>query len=355
MHGHDRDRGTITDLCATMTQDLMLSAGTDGLVIVRALQVSKLLQEIQMARREPTTLLDYSKQENDSDAEEHQIEPLELRTLLEAIPLSTNDERLIPDITDPKAYSIRDAQLRAAEDSEMDRAENKKREIRKKVEALRKHYQEVLEANENEQEEPCKVSSADLLVDSDVLQKVEKEKKVLFDNAYLSVAREFETSIVRLMKLRDRYVSNLECEPPSVRPFSNGKGLRGFRMQSLPQETHAFLQKHLDDENDEALSSSLTASMTFPSLPLQREPSMDSDYHLNSDRGVSNSANHQSSYEVRKAMRYERKKELAAMVKREPNENAEDPRDLEEIEDAQNHMGDYKLKGNSNYQVFRIS
>ena len=50
-------------------------------------------------------------------------------------------------------------------------------------------------------------------------------------------------------------------------------------------------------------------------------------------------------------MRAQRKQKIETMLGKKPSQNAEDPKDLADIESAKNNMGDYKLKTDKNYVV----
>ncbi len=58
-----------------------------------------------------------------------------------------------------------------------------------------------------------------------------------------------------------------------------------------------------------------------------------------------------SSFEVRKALRAQRKQALADKQAQKPGAGAEDPADVSAVERAQRNMGDYKLKSAADYEV----
>jgi len=58
-----------------------------------------------------------------------------------------------------------------------------------------------------------------------------------------------------------------------------------------------------------------------------------------------------STFEYRKKMREQRRKEMQSLLEEKPSEDAADPRDLEAINNAETKMGDYKLKSSPSYEV----
>ena len=65
------------------------------------------------------------------------------------------------------------------------------------------------------------------------------------------------------------------------------------------------------------------------------------------DRGEKDVEERKSTFEVRKELRAQRRKELESLKEREPAEDADDPRDVAAIYKAKNEMGDFNLKGSS--------
>jgi cilia- and flagella-associated protein 44 len=262
----------------------------------------------------------------------------------------------VSDIVDPKAYSIQDAKLKTEHDNLVKQSERKKEKVRDRIKKLRKKFEAFRDLN-NEEDPARQLSADDLVLD----EQLKASLIAVGDNLCNEVRKEIEyDSTMKSMlldKLQSKYYSTIAVEGIMLKAFKEKYLVDSFRVDQLSdslQESlravHALLDAEEDAKRRAAKGGAAGGkSSTSFSQKIGKVAGEVQNVSSPADGGATVSRHEQQ--EQRKAMRAQRKQKIETMLGKKPSQNAEDPKDLADIESAKNNMGDYKLKTDKNYVV----
>jgi len=266
---------------------------------------------------------------------------------------------------DPTSYSIEDAKLKAAEDERKMTADEKKEAMRKKIFSLQQSFAALRKQNE-ELPRQARLAEEDLLVDPVIVDIFEKEGAKKIEEVHNVCAYESERASRLLQKLQERLMTGLLVEEmplatfPYVKhgvtqPITCVKSFRTKAMNSALQETLENVRNAVKKEASAVAKAAAT---------LAAQEAAEKDVEAVQGKIQQNLANQQEGLEgagsqadqaytagARRDARKARKAGLRAHAKEKPNENEDDPRDVHAIAMAKETLGDFKLKGASDYRV----
>ncbi|GFR82702.1 cilia- and flagella-associated protein 44-like [Elysia marginata] len=331
---HDNNYGHITALASSFDGSMMLTTGADG----NFFQFSFMSQE----------------------AMEEKIKENKAR-LPSAKDLAG---KVVDDIDDPNAYSIEDAKQKTEHDKRMKEAEQKKRDVRKKINQMRRQFKTILEQNDN-MPKHLQLSRQEFEMDREIKQELHQQTVEKIDLVRRELAWDSERLQISLEKLRKRFKDVVECERIVVRAFTTSHEVSSFRASKLSDD---FYQLKADFERRKT---KLPTKDDF-----SRDPTKDlgaaqrklleggglADDGLEGGPGskVTTTLKGSMGERVNNALQKveEKKKKRAArralweeLYSRKPDDDYEDPQDVAAIKEAQENMGDYKLKTAADYVV----
>ena len=259
------------------------------------------------------------------------------------------------DITSSTAYSIEDEKLRKEEDASKLAAEKKKDAVREVVKGWQKEYAELVKKNFELPEEQ-QLTSSELMVDAEYDEILKEQGRQMIEEVRLECMHDSEKSTVKLAKLQAAYLDILQFEPLCVHGMKNGLQVASFPTKKMTPEVLKMLDHVLNvikGENTSGRGKTFHSSKSFRNSRQSRASKMSRSTMDISTFGLDEDGNEKklSAFEMRKIMRIERKQAMEDLVNKKPDEDADDPRDVEAITDAIKNLGDYKIKTNEDYEV----
>jgi len=306
-----------------------------------------------------------------------------------------------PDMTQMD-YSVQGEKIQRELDNAKSAAEAYKAELREQLSAIRVKKEEMLAQTKDFMQHDLGLSVSDLDIDKDLRSKMaaklETDKKQLrremawnsekiqiglskLERAFLktvtvenievsSFRSKHSVSTFRTPLLPDwvqRDISKvhqiINAESEKARQMAGGTGKSGSQLTTLDDSSTFHLGRDRDAKgntlgdtattlttNQMSSSSMLTTGTSVAKL---KKDDSASDADRSGGGGAEASAEHctASASAQKKMVREKLKSSLEQLQMEKPDENTDDPRDLEAIKMAALHIGDYKLKSASNYVV----
>ncbi|XP_038057956.1 cilia- and flagella-associated protein 44-like isoform X2 [Patiria miniata] len=273
-----------------------------------------------------------------------------------------DEDRKVSDIESKDHYSIELEKQKSEYDKMMRKAEEKKMEVRRTIAKFRRQFKKLLEQNQ-ELPDHLQLQRKEFEMDPGIRKELEKQTNDKIELVRRELAWEAEKHKISLEKLKNRFKIELECERIVVVSIQTDHEVPTYRTTKLPKE---FLE----------MKQELTRRATMMSdKGLQRDPTRDT---LTGQSGLGESMTEASlaagtrdikkstvltgrhGEKVAKALqkaekarqkRLAREKQWEELLSSKPPEDYEDPADVAAIKDAQDHMGDFKLKTAKDYSV----
>ncbi|XP_067037270.1 cilia- and flagella-associated protein 44-like isoform X2 [Acropora muricata] len=270
----------------------------------------------------------------------------------------------IDDIDDPNYYSIELEKQKAEHDRMVKLAEEKKQNLRRKIGNLRRAFKELMNKNQKLPQH-VQVTHDEFEIDPNLVeeQKVEVENKI--ELVRKEMAWEAEKHFIGLKKLQKRFKDDIECERIVLRAFLSPHLVATFRA-SKPDYFHQLLNEALGTGSGEGpdvgvvgrktlvggakAAALLKKRGTIDKIPTQLQQQQQQAPVLQGQLG-SKVANALAKAEARKQKRMARQAEWDELYRNKPDEDYQDPKDVAAIKEAQENMGDYKLKTAKDYVV----
>ncbi|KAK7105366.1 cilia- and flagella-associated protein 44-like [Littorina saxatilis] len=273
-------------------------------------------------------------------------------------------DKIVDDIDDPSAYSIEDAKQKAEHDKLMKEAEEKKRDIRRQIAKLRRQFKSILEQNETL---PLQQQLDRLEFEMDREIKLELEKQT-HDRVLLvrkELAWESEKQRLALEKLRKRFKDVVECERIVLKAFMTPHEVTSFRANKLSEDFYQLKAEYerkktmgqtKDDFTRDPTRDLLAGQQRMAEGAGQGSDAVDADVQSKVITSLKGSMGERiskalSKVEEKKKKRAIRRAMWEDLYASKPDDNYEDPSDVEAIHEAEENMGDYKLKTAKDYVV----
>ncbi|XP_022090775.1 cilia- and flagella-associated protein 44-like isoform X2 [Acanthaster planci] len=274
-----------------------------------------------------------------------------------------DEERKVSDIESKEHYSIELEKQKSEQDKRMRKAEEKKMEVRRTIAKLRRQFKKLLEQNQ-ELPEHLQLQRKEFEMDPGIRKELEKQTNDKIELVQRELAWEAEKHRISLEKLKERFKTELECERIVVVSIQTDHELATYRTTKLPREFHEMKQeltrratvlsdKGLQREPTRGTPTSgpvLGESMTEASLAAAGARDVKKSTVLTGRHGEKVAKALQKAEKVRQK-RLAREKQWEELLCSKPPEDYEDPADVAAIKDAQDHMGDFKLKTAKDYSV----
>lgn len=254
-------------------------------------------------------------------------------------------------------------------------AMGKKEQLRRKIRSVHEEYNRLVESNDKEVG-GRRVSSDDLVLDPEVLERLETKKDAAVAEAHLEYDWVKARKRTLMEKLRAAFVDNLLWDRFELRGFANGVTVTSFRTAKFTEQQQAnmdairsLVDPDADGDDTEtgspgspnspgspgsgALEGRSPTGARDPSMPTEhQDPSTGGDVNRSKGegKGASNSVKSQiEKAEERRRQRIERRKGFQALLARNPKLLPDDPKQIAEVIRAERHMGNYVLKTSADY------
>ncbi|XP_036376519.1 cilia- and flagella-associated protein 44 [Megalops cyprinoides] len=341
---HDNQYGRVRSVRCSHDDRFVLSAGDDGNIFAFSLQPSE----------PPAGALQHS------------------QTRIPSPPADIDLEQVVQDIVDPNAYSIETAKQRTELDRLRREAEQRKEERRRRLLELQAQFKQLLQRNQSLPEH-VRLPPEELELDPRFREEAERLTALRIREVQKELAWEAERHQIGLKKLQDRFWESLESDIITVVACQSEHRVSTYRL--LPP-SHRFLKLQgqcqtqragQDPRPCRAGSGKGSATGEPDSAPSagerepggQREEEQD-DLGVLQGRGMRGRvAGHQGERQQKAAEKAEqvkakierRKQEWADLFASKPDQDYEDPADVLALQQAIEHMGDFKLKTAKDFTV----
>jgi WD40 repeat protein len=401
LQNHDQNFGKIVGVLMNYDKTALTSASEDATIITKTIDLSYFAQVAnlrtqQKVEREKKKARKLEAEENGEDEEEEEEDEEEdsqgeiiyktdsYDVAISNLPVKPpqltggiEDEFFFddvpnrvdsPDILDPNMYSIQEEKLNAEEDKRRSEAEKRKQQMRDQIQALRDRFKS-LKQYDSSLEEFLRLSFEDFNIDPEYYKMLQDRVADMLDEANKEVSFSVEFGKLKTKKLKDFFMSELEYDRTSVKAFKTPLVVTTFRVK----KPTAFIsnqwkdrevakpgedKKHTESqklEDKAGKDNEVVKSTNLIDDWLQKNSNVVIDQNYLKERKVTLKLN-QSSSSVEKFTRAKMKhdKDIRSQMKqelleRQPPEKVS--KESPEVKEAENNMGNYKLKSDPTYEV----
>ncbi|XP_030833850.1 cilia- and flagella-associated protein 44 isoform X2 [Strongylocentrotus purpuratus] len=273
-----------------------------------------------------------------------------------------DEQRTVADIENKEHYSIELEKQKAEHDKMMKIAEEKKLEARKTIAKLRRQFKKLLERN-HELPSHLQLERKEFEMDPGIRRELERQTAEKIDLVRKELAWEADKHRVGLEKLKQRFKDELECERIVVVAVRSSHQVATYRTAELSKDF--LLQKEEWSRratmvSEKSLSRDPTREQLFADQSKLSETEIDAGRVPGTQTKKATLLTGRLGEKVNKALqkaekvkqkRTARAKQWNELNKSKPPEDYEDPADVSAIKEAQDHMGDFKLKTAKDYVV----
>ncbi|XP_037381439.1 cilia- and flagella-associated protein 44 [Talpa occidentalis] len=293
----------------------------------------------------------------------------ELKEILKAkVPsprLGIEREPIPQDIEDPKAYSIENARRKREHDKLMKEVEEIKAGKREKLKALRNEFRKLLKMNEKLPQH-MQFKRTDFDVDSKIRAAIDRKTVHKIKKVESELAWEKEKYHLGLMKLQNRFRDSLESDVIVVNAIQSDHKIASYRLVkpskyskfkriSQPErKISKFERLEKDGVGRKESTRDSGGGLVMPEESLigkvdKYRPRTLSEIMVNNQ--IEKTKKLILKAEKAQLKIQQRKKEWEELYKSKPDDDFEDPKDVQAIKEAQLYMGDFNLKTASDYKI----
>ncbi|XP_062982990.1 cilia- and flagella-associated protein 44 [Elgaria multicarinata webbii] len=283
-------------------------------------------------------------------------------------------ERAAEDIEDPSAYSIENAKQKKEYDDIMRAAEQKKLMKRQELTTLRHAFQDLLQMND-ELPKHMQLHRAQFELDHRIRAEMDRKTANKIRLVMKELAWEQEKHRIGLRKLQERFRGNLEYDTIVVCAMRSNHRISTYRLLSISESFYKqgkqsqggkrrmskFEWKGKEGElRKESQRDLRTIFSSQMNVLAEEESETERVFRKSHTQTVASRIVENRMEKLRKIIEkadrakakiQQRKNEWDDLFKSKPSDDYEDPQDLENIKEAQENMGDFKLKTATNYKI----
>ncbi|XP_045922375.1 cilia- and flagella-associated protein 44 isoform X1 [Micropterus dolomieu] len=270
------------------------------------------------------------------------------------------NEALAQDIENPAAYSIETAKQKLEKDRLRREADVKIAAKRNKLAELQKTFKQLLNNNQSLPEH-VRLSPVELQLDRRFSEQAERVKAQRVREVRKQMAWEEERCSIALSKLQDWFRDSLEANMVTVVAICTDHRVSTYRLptltEPLTQLKHQSRPGWPDRDGAAAPESRKTRAepakdcSTLEEEEVLRPPVARPAGIKLADRQVERLRKAAEKAEQARAKIEKRKQEWAQLYAEKPNEDCEDPQDVQAINEAKENIGDLKLKSAKDFTV----
>ncbi|XP_007108020.2 cilia- and flagella-associated protein 44 [Physeter macrocephalus] len=274
-------------------------------------------------------------------------------------------EPIPEDIEDPKAYSIENARRKREHDKLMKEGEEIKAEKRERIKALRIQLQKLLQMNE-ELPKHMQFKRTDFDLDSKIRAEIDRKTANKIQRVEKELAWEKEKHQLGLMKLQNRFRGSLESDTIVVHAIQSDHKISSYRLvkpskyskSKRPSQSERRASKferfekegtgRKDSQRDTGGSISVPEESIIEKGKKFRPKTLS---EIMVESQIEKTRKLILKAERAQLKIQQRKKEWEEMYKSKPDDDYEDPKDVQAIKEAQLYMGDFNLKTAPDYKI----
>ncbi|XP_063126741.1 cilia- and flagella-associated protein 44 isoform X1 [Rattus norvegicus] len=331
---HDNNYGSVKSIFPSFDDQYLVTAGEDGNIFVFDIFSEFIIQK---------------------EAKAHVPSP---RYGIEA-------EVAPEDIDDPKAYSIENARRKREHDKLMKKVEELKAQKRQQIKILRNEFWKLLALNK-ELPKHMQFHRTEFNIDAKIHAEIHKKTSIKIEQVEKELAWEKQKYELGLKKVQDRFREPLESDTVVVYAIQSDHQIASYRLVKpskysklkRPSQTDRRPSK-MERFEKEGPGKRESQRDTGGSLSLQEEVVLEKGKKAR-PRTLSEIMVENQIEKTRKLVQQaeraqlkilQRKREWEELYKSKPDDDYEDPRDVQAIKEAQTFMGDFNLKTASDYKI----
>ncbi|XP_060090627.1 cilia- and flagella-associated protein 44 [Heteronotia binoei] len=339
---HDNDYGQIQGIFSSFDDRFLVTCGADGNIFTYDVLSAEEVQKV-MKAKVPSPRKDLDK------------------------------EKAADDIEEPTAYSIENAKQKMEHDIIIKAAEMKKYLKRQELQLLRHEFQNLLQINKDLPKH-MQIDRAKFEMDRRIRAEMDRKTAHNIRLVMKELAWEQEKHRIGLQKLQNRFRSNIEYDRIVVRAMTSSHEISTYRLLAISENLYKVKKrtqvgrrrtskydwkgKEVDQKKDSqkelgtVLSqSAATGEEEAETEKLRTRPHAQTVTSRIVENRMEKLRKIIEKADKAKAKIQQRKKEWDDLYKSKPSDDYEDPTDVQNIKDAQENMGDFKLKTATNYKI----
>ncbi|NWT53134.1 CFA44 protein, partial [Erythrocercus mccallii] len=320
---HDNDNGQIRGICLSHDDGCLITYGGDGNIFTFDLLSQK---EI----------------------------PKDLEVIIPPPRSGLEKEKGTEDIRDPDAYTIEEYKQKKEYERKMKEAEEKKSKKREELSALRQDFAFLLQKNQ-ELPKHMQLHREEFKMDRRIFEELDRQRLQRIQLVQKELAWEKEKQLIGLQKLQAQFRDSLEFTL-TVHAIQSNRQISTYSLLTV-SEKYVQDKKHEDSKGEvlkekrTALKETEQAEEAIPRKrgPVHREVQKPTTRYIESRREKIRRL--VEKYDALKAKIMKRRAEWHELYKSKPRENYKNSKDAEEIKEARENIGCYRLKTATNYTL----
>ncbi|XP_016158294.1 PREDICTED: cilia- and flagella-associated protein 44 isoform X3 [Ficedula albicollis] len=346
MNVHDNDNGQIRGICCSHDERCLITCGGDGNIFT-----FDLLSEEELPEELPKKL------------------PKELKVIIPPPRSGLEKEKATEDIKDPNADTIEEYKQKMEYERKMKEAEEKKNKKREELSALRKDFIFLLQKNQ-ELPKHMQLHREEFEMDHRIFEELDRQTLQRIQLVREKLAWEHEKQLIGLQKLQTQFRDSLEFTL-TVHAIQSNHQISTYSLLTV-SEKYTQHKKH-GDSKWEVLKEKWTAlkqeeqpeeEILRETRPVHRESiAFEKEAEMPETPEVQKPTTRYieskrekirrlvEKYDALKAKIMKRRAEWHELYKSKPKDIYEDSKDAEEIKEARENIGCYRLKTATDYTL----
>ncbi|NWH19501.1 CFA44 protein, partial [Grus americana] len=327
---HDNDYGQIQGICSSYDDRFLITCGGDGNIFTFDIL---------------------------SPEDVHK----ELKAKIPSPRSGLEKERATEDIEDPNAYNIEEVKQKKEYQRILKEAEEKKQKKREELIALRQEFLFLLQKNQ-ELPKHMQLHREQYEMDHRILEELDRQTAQKIQLVQKELAWEHEEHLIGLQKLQNQFRDSLEFDSVVVHAIQSNHQISTYRLLAMSEkyyqdkERPSWKRTVLKQAWKQAEKREIVKeTRRTPVFEAEAEKLKTSAVRKSATRYIESKHEHirrvVEKYDKVKAKIMKRKAEWDELYKSKPSDDYENPKDAEDIREAQENMGCYKLKTAANYRV----
>ncbi|XP_061484299.1 cilia- and flagella-associated protein 44 [Rhineura floridana] len=340
---HDNNYGQIQGICPSFDDRFLVTCGADGNIFTYNILSAEEIKKV-------------------------------LKTKVPSPRRGLDREKAAEDIEDPSAYSIENAKQKREHDYIMRAAEQKKFLKRQELITLRHEFQDLLQMN-RELPAHMQLHRSQFELDRRIRAEMDRKTARKIRLVLKELAWEQEKHRIGLQKVQNRFRGNLEYDTIVVCAMRSNHRISTYRLLAISENLYKSrkqsqagkrrqskfdwkgkeVEQRRESQKDLRAKFSTQTTVTSDEEPDTERVHRRSHPHTVASRIVENRMEKLRKIiekaDKARAKIQQRKNEWDELFKSKPSDNYEDPQDVENIKQAQENMGDFKLKTATNYKI----
>nr|XP_048673682.1 cilia- and flagella-associated protein 44 isoform X2 [Caretta caretta] len=275
-------------------------------------------------------------------------------------------EKTAEDIEDPSAYSIENAKQKKEYDQIMKAAGDKKNKKRQELIILRHEFHHLLQRN-MELPKHMQLHREEFEMDHRIREEMDRQTAQRIQLVQKELAWDQEKHRIGLQKLQSRFRDTLEFDTVVVHAIGSNHQISTYRLLAISERYYkarkqsqrgkrrtSKLAKEAEQRRESQKETSQAAGVTEEEMEadkLKKRPQLQGAIGRFGGNRLEQVRKIMEKADRAKAKIMQRRKEWDELYKSKPSDNYENPKDVQDIKEAQENMGDFKLKTATNYKI----